>query len=269
MAPSRPAQAPIEARAAAWIAMLVAALLAGLSLGAAGCTAVRSAPQHIDVSAAQPADPAPRPLSTTTSVAVLSATESSAATAATAAEETTAAPSQTLSPATPLSTTVLPTTLPATPRTASSAPAPRTTKPAPKPPAPKPKPTTPPQPRSADRVITQELLAAVNGYRRQAGVAELSENSCADASALIHAKSQAAVNRMYHRTLSQVENACKMVGGENIAFGYATPAAVLKGWWGSSGHRANMLDARYRYMGVAVAYSASGTPYYTQVFYIP
>lgn len=118
-------------------------------------------------------------------------------------------------------------------------------------------------------MITQDLLAAVNAYRRQAGVAELSENSCADASALIHAKSQAAANRMYHRTLGQVENACKMVGGENIAFGYATPAAVLKGWWGSPGHRANMLDARYRYMGIAVAYSANGTPYYTQVFYIP
>ena len=123
--------------------------------------------------------------------------------------------------------------------------------------------------RPPDRVVTSDILAAVNRYRQQAGVAVLQETSCADASALIHAKDQAAAGRMYHRTLNQIETACKLVGGENIAYGYATPAAALAGWWASPGHRANMLDARYRYMGVAVAYGTDGTPYYTQVFYIP
>jgi hypothetical protein len=38
--------------------------------------------------------------------------------------------------------------------------------------------------------------------------------------------------------------------GENIAAGYATPAAVMVGWMNSSGHRANILSANYREIGV-------------------
>lgn len=125
------------------------------------------------------------------------------------------------------------------------------------------------QERLASRVVTADVLAAVNRYRRQAGVAAIEEGGCANASALHHAEAQAAAGRMFHRTLSQIEAACKMVGGENIAYGYATPAAALQAWWASPAHRANILDGRYRTMGVAMAYATDGTPYYTQVFYIP
>lgn len=38
--------------------------------------------------------------------------------------------------------------------------------------------------------------------------------------------------------------------GENIAGGYTTPASVVNGWMDSSGHKANILNATYREIGV-------------------
>ena len=51
--------------------------------------------------------------------------------------------------------------------------------------------------------------------------------------------------------------------GENIAYGYRTPAAVVDGWMNSSGHRANILNASYTQIGVG--YCAGGS-YWTQMF---
>jgi uncharacterized protein YkwD len=54
--------------------------------------------------------------------------------------------------------------------------------------------------------------------------------------------------------------------GENIAWSYRTAAAVVDGWMSSPGHRANMLNCASKTVGVGVAYSANGKPYYTQNF---
>ena len=51
--------------------------------------------------------------------------------------------------------------------------------------------------------------------------------------------------------------------GENIAMGYATPAAVVEAWMNSEGHRANILSANYTMLGVG--YVADGG-YWTQWF---
>lgn len=51
--------------------------------------------------------------------------------------------------------------------------------------------------------------------------------------------------------------------GENIAMGYRTPEAVVTGWMNSSGHRANILNAAYKRIGVG--YVANGN-YWTQLF---
>ncbi len=37
--------------------------------------------------------------------------------------------------------------------------------------------------------------------------------------------------------------------GENIAYGYQTPADVIDGWMNSDGHRRNMLNKNYRHLG--------------------
>jgi uncharacterized protein YkwD len=54
--------------------------------------------------------------------------------------------------------------------------------------------------------------------------------------------------------------------GENVAAGYRTPASVVRGWMHSAGHRRNILNCRYRHIGVGYAVSDRGTPYWTQVF---
>lgn len=45
--------------------------------------------------------------------------------------------------------------------------------------------------------------------------------------------------------------------GENIAAGYSTPAAVMTGWMGSSGHRANILNTGFREIGVGYHFNGS------------
>jgi uncharacterized protein YkwD len=48
--------------------------------------------------------------------------------------------------------------------------------------------------------------------------------------------------------------------GENIAAGYSTPESVVAGWMASSGHRANILNAGYRDLGVGIV-QKSGSRY--------
>jgi uncharacterized protein YkwD len=56
--------------------------------------------------------------------------------------------------------------------------------------------------------------------------------------------------------------------GENAAAGYPTPADVVAGWMGSTGHRANILNAVFDHTGVGYATGAGTqyTHYWTQVF---
>lgn len=53
---------------------------------------------------------------------------------------------------------------------------------------------------------------------------------------------------------------------ENIAYGYPTPADVMNGWMNSAGHRANILNCAAKAIGVGLAYTGSGTAYWTQDF---
>jgi uncharacterized protein YkwD len=59
-------------------------------------------------------------------------------------------------------------------------------------------------------------------------------------------------------------------GAENIAAGYGSPEAVVAGWMGSDGHRANILGG-YLEIGVGYAYCAGSTygSYWTANFGSP
>jgi uncharacterized protein YkwD len=54
-------------------------------------------------------------------------------------------------------------------------------------------------------------------------------------------------------------------GAENIARGYRTAAAVMKGWMDSAGHRANILNCGLHAIGVG-RYDGPGGPWWTQDF---
>lgn len=52
--------------------------------------------------------------------------------------------------------------------------------------------------------------------------------------------------------------------GENIAWGHPSPEAVVKGWMNSPGHRANILNNSFTYIGVG---HTEGDHYWVQMFY--
>lgn len=54
--------------------------------------------------------------------------------------------------------------------------------------------------------------------------------------------------------------------GENIAYGYSTPDAVMSAWMASTGHRANILNANFGRLGVGIALGGTGRYYWTQIF---
>jgi uncharacterized protein YkwD len=53
---------------------------------------------------------------------------------------------------------------------------------------------------------------------------------------------------------------------ENIAWGYPGGTEVVKGWLASPGHRANLLNCKYKAVGVGVARKSDGSLLWTQVF---
>lgn len=58
--------------------------------------------------------------------------------------------------------------------------------------------------------------------------------------------------------------ACDSAYGENIAYGYGTPEAVMEAWTNSTGHNENMLESRYETIGIGVFAEATtyGYRYY-------
>ena len=99
-----------------------------------------------------------------------------------------------------------------------------------------------------------EVLRLVNIERANAGVAALKQNSGLTSASQACANRMAAANSMTHSPAAVP--AGFHTWGENIAQGYGSAAAVVAGWMGSSGHRANILNPAFTSMGIG--YVASG-----------
>ena len=116
-----------------------------------------------------------------------------------------------------------------------------------------------------------EVLRLVNDIRRQNGLSALQSNW--ELARVARYKSQdMADNRYFTHTSPTYGSPFQMLksfglsyrtAGENIAYGYATPQAVVNGWMNSSGHRANILNPAYTKLGVG--YVPQGH-YWTQLF---
>ena len=94
--------------------------------------------------------------------------------------------------------------------------------------------------------------------------------------AKIQAANMAYFQRMAHTLpesqLPSLTDRARYVGypyrevAENIALGYQTPEAVVRGWMNSTGHRRNILNSGVLETGIAIARSSAGGLYYAQVF---
>ena len=128
-------------------------------------------------------------------------------------------------------------------------------------------------PQISDTVLTyeNEVIRLVNEIRVENGLKPLTANW--ELSRIARYKSEdMSNNRYFSHTSPTYGTPFQMIkafglsyrsAGENIAYGYGTPAAVVNGWMNSSGHRANILNASYTQIGVG--YCAGGK-YWTQMF---
>ncbi|MBD0023759.1 CAP domain-containing protein [Gordonia pseudamarae] len=115
--------------------------------------------------------------------------------------------------------------------------------------------------------LANSIHGLTNTERTTRNLGKVGTNACLKRYAQSHSQRQARENRMYHQQLRPILNACGVRSvGENVAYGYPTARAVMVGWMNSPGHRANILKRGFNRLGVGVAYSTSGRPYYTQVF---
>ena len=116
-----------------------------------------------------------------------------------------------------------------------------------------------------------EVIRLVNEIRRQKGLGELTAS--AELSQVARLKSQDMHDKGYfdHNspTYGSAFDMLRSFGisygtaGENIAYGYSTPQAVVDAWMNSSGHRANILNASYTQIGVGHVQDGN---YCTQIF---
>jgi len=108
--------------------------------------------------------------------------------------------------------------------------------------------------------------ALVNAERRDHDVRTLGQNACLKKSAQRQARRMADRGELFHQDLGAVMEACGLSSaGENVAAGYPTPAATVRGWMGSPGHRANILRTSFRIAGVG-AVKRDGRWWVAQVF---
>ena len=115
-----------------------------------------------------------------------------------------------------------------------------------------------PETNAAVRAYEQEVVRLVNAERTKHGLDALTEDW--ELSRVARYKSQDMHDRGYFSHTSPTYGSpFQMIrafglsyrtAGENIAMGYATPAAVVNGWMNSEGHRANILNASYTKIGV-------------------
>jgi uncharacterized protein YkwD len=102
-----------------------------------------------------------------------------------------------------------------------------------------------------------------------AGTGELVWNAALASAALVHSDDMVAGNFFSH-TGSDGRNAGQRITaagydwstwGENIAAGQPTVAAVVDAWMASPGHCVNLMNARFRELGVACVAGAAGNTY--------
>ena len=119
------------------------------------------------------------------------------------------------------------------------------------------------------RAPLQRVLDRVNAQRAKRDLRPLRATACLTGKvAQPWARHMADTEAMVHQDLSVVFEKCSGLhrAGENIAYGYPTAAAVMKAWMHSTGHRRNILNKRFTKIGLGMARSADGTPYWVQDF---
>jgi len=98
-----------------------------------------------------------------------------------------------------------------------------------------------------------EVTSLVNRTRRAAGVHSLQQNLNLDAKAQGWAEHLARQGYLAHSTLSNGVNYPYRLLGENVGYG-GSLEQIHQAFLNSPGHRRNIMDSQFEYIGTGVAY---------------
>jgi uncharacterized protein YkwD len=114
--------------------------------------------------------------------------------------------------------------------------------------------------------INKATLCLLNLQRRKHGLAPLRENKKLDSASLGHSRDMVKHRYFEHgdfvgriRKSGYLRGATAYGLGENIAWGggpFSTPKSIVNMWMHSPGHRANILNSRFREIGIGIARGA-------------
>lgn len=125
------------------------------------------------------------------------------------------------------------------------------------------------------RAWEKEILDLTNSFRARNGLSALSWSEAASTSAKLHSEDMAKNNYFNHTGLNgstpgdrmKAQGISYRSNGENIIGGYGNALFSSNGWMNSSGHRSNMLNKSFTYLGVGYALGGTYGNYATQNFY--
>lgn len=111
------------------------------------------------------------------------------------------------------------------------------------------------------------VVALTNQRREAHGRKPLKASDCPDGFAEPWTRHLAVKRVLVHQDLTPMLSCPRTsFAGENIAFGYESPRALVSGWMHSPGHRANILSRHFHRIGVSGWRATDGTTFATQDF---
>ncbi|MFS3127595.1 CAP domain-containing protein [Nocardioides sp. Bht2] len=127
---------------------------------------------------------------------------------------------------------------------------------------------------TAEATWEKKILTITNKHRAKAGCKALKLNTSLRKAARKHSDLMARAKTLSHQLPGEASLGKRITRagyrnwrsvGENVAFGYPTPANMMAAWMASPGHRKNILTCKYRHLGVGVTVK-NGVPWATQDF---
>ena len=118
------------------------------------------------------------------------------------------------------------------------------------------------------------ILKGVNVEREKNHLKPLKIDNRLNKIAIVKAKDMAREKKMSHTSkkfgvtfnLIKKEGIFYTKAAENIASGHKTPEFVTERWLKSKGHRKNILERDYRFIGIGKATDNNGKIYWVQIF---
>ena len=118
----------------------------------------------------------------------------------------------------------------------------------------------------------QQIVDMVNAERTKAGLAPLILDIQLNDAAQVRAEEQYTLfshtrpNGSAYRTVFDEFGISYRGCGENVAYGFRNPKAVMDGWMNSEGHKANILKENYTHIGIGYYVGPNGYNYWSQLF---